>query len=111
MVSLLQDTLLRKNMEQIYLKQGLPLPDLSAEVVTAHHAACIVASGLGVMIGDPLIAHNLGTNELAVVPLKTDLRHEYAFFEPVNIKRSDNVQKFTDGVKSVTNDFIRTHGY
>ncbi len=110
-ITLLQETLLRKNLEQIYQAAGLPLPYFQAEVATAHQAACIVATGLGVTVADPLVAHNLGTDELDMVPLKTDLRHDYAFFEPANTPLTANGQLFIDYVKEESTSYLQRYGY
>ena len=109
-ITLLKGTLLRKNLEDIYQQAGYNLHPC-IEVATADHAACIVAAGLGITIADPLVAHNLGTDDICMVPLKTSMRHDFAFYLPVDGCIPKNGKIFIDNVIKVAKDYMNKHNF
>lgn len=109
-VALLKDTHLRKNLDSIYQAEGRTLK-ANVEVSTSYHAGSIVASGYGITIGDPFIAHSLSENELVHVPLKTDFRYDFAFFEPAKALLSETTTEFIRCMEQVTQEYIARHGF
>ncbi|WP_062269227.1 LysR family transcriptional regulator [Endozoicomonas arenosclerae] len=109
-VSLLKDTHLRKNIDSIYQAEGKTLR-ASVEVSSSYNAGCIVASGFGITIGDPFVAHSLGDGELVHVPLKTDFRYDFAFFEPAQGELSDTTKLFMKHVEEVAQEYMKRNGF
>ena len=110
LVGLLNQTLLQKNIDSMYQaeeKKAVPV----VEVSSSFHACSVVASGFGFTIADPLAAHSLGGDAVAIVPLKTDFQYEFAFFEPANDELSDTAKTFINHVKDVTSDYVREFNY
>ncbi|WP_375753233.1 LysR family transcriptional regulator [Vibrio sp. HN007] len=110
LVSLIKDTFLAKNIVSLYESQGMVYnPDI--EVASSFHACSIVASGYGFTIGDPLAAHSLGDNAVSIVPLTTDFKFDFAFFEPVDADLSDSTILFQKYILEVTKEFCDKYGY
>ncbi|MGI9275726.1 MAG: LysR family transcriptional regulator [Endozoicomonas sp.] len=101
----LRQTLLGRNIVSIYQQQGMQ-PNPLVETASAFHACSIVASGYGFTIADPLAGHDFG-DQIAMVPLKTDFRYDFAFFEPVKSTGSGMVSLFTRQVEAVTAEYMQ----
>ena len=101
----LQQTLLGRNIVSIYQQQGLH-PEPAVEVASSFHACSIVASGFGFTIADPLAAHDMG-DAVALVPISTGFRYDFAFFEPLLTKNDQVVRQFKQQIQEVTAEYIQ----
>ena len=105
----LKQTLLGRNIASIYQQQGMQ-PEPTVEVASSFHACSIVASGFGFTIADPLAAHDMG-NDVIQVPVKTEFRYDFAFFEPVQTRNDPMVVQFKQSVKEVTAEYTQRCGF
>ena len=110
MIGLLKDTLLGKNTADIFAAGGHVVQPV-VEVASSFQACSIVASGFGYTIGDPLSTDSLGEGQLALVPLKTDFRFEFAFIEPVDVPLSPSARLFKEYVREATEQYLKQHDY
>lgn len=105
----LQQTLLGRNIVSIYQQQGMQ-PDPAVEVASSFHACSIVASGFGFTIADPLAAHDMG-DAVALVPVTTGFRFDFAFFEPHLTRNDPMVHLFKEQIQTVTSEYIQRYGF
>ncbi|MET4695368.1 DNA-binding transcriptional LysR family regulator [Endozoicomonas sp. NE40] len=105
----LKQTLPGRNIASIYQQQGMQ-PEPTVEVASSFHACSIVASGFGFTIADPLAAHDMG-NDVVQVPVKTEFRYDFAFFEPVQTRNDPMVVQFKQRVKEVTAEYRQRCGF
>ncbi len=108
--TLLKQTALGRNIANFFHAVGRK-PNPKIEVATSFHACSIVATGFGYTIADPLAAHNVGHDELDIVPLKTDYRFEFAFFEPKGILLTEPAKRFMTHIEQVTEEYIRRYRF
>ncbi|AMO57427.1 hypothetical protein GZ77_15400 [Endozoicomonas montiporae] len=101
----LKQTLLGRNIASIYQQQGLQ-PEPAVEVASSFHACSIVATGFGFTIADPLAAHDMGSDVIQI-PIKTDFRYDFAFFEPHLTRDDPVVRQFKHQVEEVTAEYLQ----
>jgi len=110
LISLIKDTFLAQNISNLFHAEGRTAHPV-VEVASSFHACSIVASGYGFTIGDPLAAHSLGDKSVSIVPLKTDFKFDFAFFEPKDFELSDATKLFKQYIENASQEYCKRHGY
>ncbi len=108
--TLLNQTTLGRNTTTLFDAIGIS-PQPAIEVATAFHACSIVATGFGYTIADPLAAHDIGFDNVSIVPLDTNFRFEFAFFEPKNAVLAEPTIRFIALVEQVTGEYMKRYGF